>query len=353
MADINIQIKQRNGAIWDNLFPRTKAENVEESTSKRFVSDTEKSTWNGKQDALGYTPVPDTRKVAGKALSSDITLTKSDIGLGNVDNKSSETIRSEITSSNVTTALGYTPLNSSLKGAANGLAELDASGKVPSTQLPSYVDDVLEYAETEDFPTSGETGKIYIAKDTDKTYRWSGSNYVEISASLALGETSSTAYRGDRGKIAYDHSQSAHAPANAQKNSDITKEEIEAKLTGTITSHTHSGLMPADHGSNHITGGSDIIPDAVAGVSSGLMSAADKAKLAGIADNANNYTHPTTSGNKHIPAGGASGQVLKYSSDGTAAWATLKAQDVGTVAITIGESAPEYPETGDLWYEIV
>ena len=57
---------------------------------------------------------------------------------------------------------------------------------------------------------------------------------------LTLGTTSSTAYRGDYGNTAYTHSQAAHAPSNAQKNSDITKAEIEAKLTGTITSHTHS-----------------------------------------------------------------------------------------------------------------
>ena len=111
-----------------------------------------------------------------------------------------------------------TKLNTSLKGAANGLAELDSSGKVPSAQLPSYVDDVLEYANQSSFPVKGESGKIYIAQDTNKTYRWSGSTYVEISPSLALGETSSTAYRGDRGKVAYDHSQTAHAPSSAQAN---------------------------------------------------------------------------------------------------------------------------------------
>jgi len=55
------------------------------------------------------------------------------MALNNVENKSSATIRSELTSTNVTTALGYTPLNSALKGANSGLAELDASGKVPST----------------------------------------------------------------------------------------------------------------------------------------------------------------------------------------------------------------------------
>ena len=93
------------------------------------------------------------------------------------------------------------------KGAVNGVAELDATGKVPSTQLPSYVDDVEEYDNQAAFPKTGEAGKIYIAKDTNLTYRWSGTQYVEISASLALGETSSTAFRGDWGKIAYDHSQ--------------------------------------------------------------------------------------------------------------------------------------------------
>lgn len=117
-------------------------------------------------------------------------------------------------------------LASSLKGTANGLAELDASGKVPSLQLPSYVDDVIEgtYASETSFKNTsgtaviGETSKIYVDTSTNKTYRWSGSKFVEISASLALGTTSSTAFRGDQGKTAYDHSQSAHAPSNAEKN---------------------------------------------------------------------------------------------------------------------------------------
>ena len=93
-----------------------------------------------------------------------------------------------------------------------------ADGKVPASQLPSFVDDILEFATLSAFPTTGEAGKIYVTLDTNLTYRWSGSGYVEISPSLALGETSSTAYRGDRGEIAYNHSQSAHAPSDAQKN---------------------------------------------------------------------------------------------------------------------------------------
>ena len=134
-------------------------------------------------------------------------ITKSSIGLDNVTNDA-QVKRSEL-------------------GVANGVATLDSTGKVPSGQLPSYVDDVIEgylyngvfYKDTS-YTTSivGESGKIYIDLPTNKTYRWTGSVYGVISETIALGETSSTAYRGDRGKIAYDHSQSAHAPSNAQAN---------------------------------------------------------------------------------------------------------------------------------------
>lgn len=108
--------------------------------------------------------------------------------------------------------------NKVIYGAISSKADLDTSGKVLSSQLPSYVDDVLEYSAKSNFPSTGESGKIYVDTATNLTYRWSGSAYVEISQSLALGETSSTAYRGDRGKIAYDHSQTSHAPTNAEVN---------------------------------------------------------------------------------------------------------------------------------------
>ena len=108
-----------------------------------------------------------------------------------------------------------------------GIPELDSSGKIPASQLPSFVDDVVEgylsngklYKESgHTTEITGETGKIYIDLHTNKTYRWSGSTFTIISDTIALGETSSTAYRGDRGKVAYDHSQVAHAPSNAQAN---------------------------------------------------------------------------------------------------------------------------------------
>ena len=85
-------------------------------------------------------------------------------------------------------------------------------GKVPANQLPSYVDDVLEYANLASFPATGETGKLYIALDTNLIYRWTGSTYASTSSALALGETTTTAYRGDRGATAYSHSQATGNP---------------------------------------------------------------------------------------------------------------------------------------------
>ena len=177
--------------------------------------------------------------VNGKKISTNPTISKSDVGLSNVTNDA-QVKRSEM-------------------GKANGVATLDENVKIPSEYLPSYVDDVLEYSgnvssvtiqtastaapvsvhfdttkkafvakdasakyysswpeksgipAAETFGTisaNGVTptaGKIYVDTATNKTYRWSGSGLAEISASLALGTTSSTAFRGDYGNKAYQH----------------------------------------------------------------------------------------------------------------------------------------------------
>lgn len=93
---------------------------------------------------------------------------------------------------------GYIPL--SQKGRAGGVVPLDNDGLISSMYLPSYVDDVLEYSTFSALPATGESGKIYVTLDTNLTYRWSGTSYVEISKSLALGETADTAYAGNKGK---------------------------------------------------------------------------------------------------------------------------------------------------------
>jgi hypothetical protein len=128
---------------------------------------------------------------------------------------------SGITSSNVTTALGYTPENAANKGNANGYASLDGSGLVPASQLPSYVDDVLEYANLASFPGTGTTGKIYVALDTNKTYRWSGSAYIYITS----GAVDSVA--GKTGVVTLN-------------NSDVGLGSVENKSSATIRSEITS-----------------------------------------------------------------------------------------------------------------
>ena len=126
--------------------------------------------------------------------------TKSDVGLGNVDNT---TDLNKPISTATQTALND-KISTNQKGVTNGVAQLNSNGVVPSSQLPSYVDDVLEYSSNSLFPSIGESGKIYINTTTNITYRWTGSGYAEISPSIALGETSSTAYAGDKGKATTD-----------------------------------------------------------------------------------------------------------------------------------------------------
>lgn len=240
-----------------------------------------------------------------KYRTGSVNITKANIGLGNVEDKSSATIRGEITATNVTTALGYIPLNQSTKGAANGVAELGADGKVPSSQLPSYVDDVLEYDAKANFPTTGETGKIYVDKATNKTWRWSGTAYVEISASLALGETSSTAFRGDYGKVAYGHAQ-AKGSAFASGLYKIT-----TNAQGHVTAAT--AVVKADITALGIPGSNTTYSKATASAD-GLMSKEDFSKLAGIAANANNYSLPKASAT--VLGGIKIGTNLSIDSDG-------------------------------------
>lgn len=188
---------------------------------------------------------------------------------------------------------------SSHKHGASDITSVNASaisGVIAAANLPSFVDDVIEgYLNDGKFyktknsdgiyatEIAAESGKIYVNLNDNKTYRWSGSAYVVISETIALGETSSTAYRGDRGKTAYDHA--------AAKGSAFA-----------------SGLYKiTTNAQGHVTGATAVQKSDITGL--------------GIPAQDTVYTHPTSSGNKHIPSGGAAGQFLKWSADGTAVWA--------------------------------
>lgn len=171
----------------------------------------------------------------------------------------------------------------STKGQPGGLAELDSTGKVPAAQLPSYVDDVLEYSTKAQFPQIGETGKIYVAKDTNLTYRWTGTQYLEISQSLALGETPSTAYPGDKGKANRDALNS-----------------MPTKLTSYLTPTTSTGELvkinykyTAKDGLNYgpLQDDNIDIPSATT-TNAGAMSAIDKGRLDDLYNEFGNIQNP-------------------------------------------------------------
>ena len=194
------------------VHPKTHAAIIiTQDETHRFVSDTQIANWNAKAD------------------------TKENIGLGNVTNDA-QVKRSEM-------------------GVSGGVATLNENGLVPSSQLPSYVDDVIEVASFNALPKAGEVDKIYVILNTNLTYRWSGTQYVEISASLALGETSSTAYAGDKGKANAEAIASiidgtttvAKATDAATVNglTVLTTVPANAKFTDTIYTHptTHAATM--------------------------------------------------------------------------------------------------------------
>lgn len=160
------------------------------------------------------------------------------------------------------------------KGAPNGLASLNESGIIPSAQLPSYVDDVIEVDTFSNLPGTGESGKIYIVQDTNLTYRWSGTDYVEISKSLALGETSSTAYPGDKGKATTDK-------LNRIPDKLITDTvNVNQSTTEAVLNFTTYIQEAQQVGRNTLTITSATISQA------GLMSSSDKTKLDGLKDQA-------------------------------------------------------------------
>ena len=160
------------------------------------------------------------------------------------------------------------------KGAPNGLASLNECGIIPSAQLPSYVDDVIEVDTFSNLPGTGESGKIYIVQDTNLTYRWSGTDYVEISKSLALGETSSTAYPGDKGKATTDK-------LNRIPDKLITDTvNVNQSTTEAVLNFTTYRQEAQQIGRNTLTITSATISQA------GLMSSSDKTKLDGLKDQA-------------------------------------------------------------------
>lgn len=215
-------------------------------------------------------------------------------------------------------AIAEAAIPATQKGANGGVAPLNSSGLIDSSYLPSYVDDVIEgylsggkfYKESgHTTEITGESGKIYVDLTSLKTYRYTGSAFVVISETIALGETSSTAYRGDRGKIAYEHSQAAHARTDATK---------------TAKSNTNGNVL--------INGSETVV-----------------------------YTHPRYAGTKSttrstLAYGGTFDAVTDLTlSNGHVSGYTLKTftMPARPVNISFAGSQPTDQQTNDLWFEPV
>ena len=239
-----------------------------------------------------------------------------------------------------------------------GMSASKLTGTIPTANLPSYVDDVVEGATTEDFPETGEAGKIYVATSTNKTYRWGGSSYVEISASLALGTTSSTAFRGDYGNVAYTHATAKGAAfasglykittnaqghvtaATAVTKADITALGIPGSDTNTNTTYTltKSGstitLTGSDGKKTSVTDSNTTYSLSSFGITA---TAAELNKLDGVTTTATqlNYLN-TLTGNVQTQLNGkaASSHTHKYAGSSSAGGAATSAAKINGIRLT-------------------
>ena len=176
---------------------------------------------------------------------------------------------------------------SSLLGVANGVATLDSGGKVLSTQLPSYVDDVVEGANLAALPATGETGKIYVALDTNKTYRWSGSAYVQITSGAVdsvAGKTGVvTLVKADVGLGSVDNTADVSKPVStAQAAADTAIGSAAAGDATTKANAAQAAAIAASTPIAHVGAGGTSHANVVAAGAAGFMTGADKTKLDAI-----------------------------------------------------------------------
>lgn len=232
----NIILKQKNGSNTDIFYPWTVVTNVynADGTDLQTLLDGKAKTDHG-----NHVPATETANSL-KFLRNDNkwaeiqSATTSQKGVVQLTDSTSTT-SSTVAATATAVKAAYDKANhqhpyvpTANVGKANGVASLDETGKVPSTQLPSYVDDVIDcktVTDTEATDSTGtkitpESGKIYIVVDATQTnvgsiYRWSGTKYVSIPNGMALGTTANTAFPGDKGQVAYEHSQAEHAMATA------------------------------------------------------------------------------------------------------------------------------------------
>lgn len=246
-----------------------------------------------------------------------------------------------------------------LKGQPNGLASLDSSGKVPSSQLPSYVDDVIEgyYYNSKFYKESshtteiaGESGKIYTDLGNNKTYRWSGTTYTEISASLALGETESTAYPGNKGKAnaanittlkGYFNSSGVANKAAADGNGNNIVDTYATKQN--LASVAQNASAKIDK--SVLTAKGDIIYASEASTPAKLAIGAN-GKVLKVVNGIPAWSDDNNTHNSHIVYSGKKADGSTDISSGTASSGNITLGDSGVTAGSYGDTSNQTPSYG-------
>lgn len=252
------------------LTPDATNDKITIAVNGETVSDSEKSTWNAKETTTGAQAKADkaladakayaNQKVAdlvGSAPEALDTLQEladavqgNQAGVTDLLQKVGTKAEKSYVDSELAKKANSSHTHTGAQVTLTGYAKPSSTGVISTTDSLNTAIGKLEKA-LDGKQVAGSYAPASHTSDTTVHITASERNAWNAKSNLALGTTSSTAFRGDQGLIAYNHSQVAHAPANAQKNSDITKAEIEAKLTGAITSHTHD-YATSNHNHNGV-----------------------------------------------------------------------------------------------------
>ncbi len=283
---------------------------ITESTARRFVSDTEKATWNTVTNKADRTYV-DTeldKKADSTVVSSHTNdktnphgVTKAQVGLGSVENKSSATIRAEITSDNVTTALGYTPENLNNKGKANGYPSLDSNAKIPLNMLPDVARQqtyVVENIAERGLLSGLIMGERCYITDTGDSYIWDGTAWLILSKADWENVNLQWANIVDKPTSSVANIDSAVSQRHTHNNKSIID-----TITSTLVDRWNSAWEHITDTVKHITSAERTLWNTVSnkvdkvsgkGLSTEDYTTAEKSKLSGIEAEANKYIHPAS-----------------------------------------------------------
>ena len=294
------------------------------------------SIWTIEDDAVSNAKLADMptgtikgRTASGTGDAQDLTTAqvRTMLSINNVDNTSD----ANKPISTATQSALNAKVNTSSVGAANGVAPLGADSKVPAAYLPSYVDDVLEFANLAAFPTTGESGVMYVALDTGFIYRWGGTSYVRIAASPGttddVPEGSINLYYTDaRARAAVISSTINDGVIDRAPSSNAVFDGLAGKQNADATLTALAGLTTAANQGIYATGA-----DAFATYS---LTAGGRA-LGGVAGTANTFPYFSAANTVALGSITAAGRALIDDANATAQLTTLGGTTVGQNLFTL------------------